>query len=329
MKAIRIHKTGDFGVIQCDYVPAPTDVGENDVLIKPDIAGVNYIDTYFRSGLYPCQLPFTLGQECGGKVAKVGKNVTDIEPGDRVVSLVGASFAERVVAPRAKVTKLPIELDTRNAVAGWLQGLTAVTLTHAAYQVKQGDYVLIHAAAGGVGLLLVQVAVALGAHVIGITSTQQKADRVRSMGAEHVYLYDEDIVARVKEVTHGQGVQVVYDSVGKATLDKSLEVVARLGTLIVFGNASGMPDALPLHRLTHKNLKIMRPSLYAYVSTQAEYDYYSKILLDMLVTDKVYPCVWREYVLSAEGVQQAQEELTSRATIGKLLIRIPPSPDAE
>ena len=154
MKAIRIHQTGDFSVIQCDTVSAPKEIGSEDVLIKPEIAGVNCIDTYFRSGHFHVPLPFTLGQECGGRVARVGESVKDIQPGDNVVALTGSSFAERVVAPRSKVTKMPKELDTRTAVAAWLQGLTAVTLTHAAYQIKRGDYVLVHSAAGGTGLML-------------------------------------------------------------------------------------------------------------------------------------------------------------------------------
>lgn len=242
MKAIRIHQTGDLSVIQCDNVSAPKEIGPEDVLIKPEIAGVNCIDTYFRSGHFHVQLPFTLGQECGGKVARIGESVKDIQPGDYVVALAGSSFAERVVAPRSKVTKLPKELDTRTAVAAWLQGLTAVTLTHAAYQIKRGDYVLVHAAAGGTGLMLVQVAKALGAHVIGTTSTTEKAERAKTLGAEHVLLYKDDIVGRVNELTSGKGVNVVYDSVGKSTLDQSLEVLAQHGSLILFGESSGAPD---------------------------------------------------------------------------------------
>ena len=324
MKAIRIHQTGGVDVIQCDNVPVPG-LGPNDVLIKPEIAGVNFIDTYFRSGLYPVELPFTLGQECGGKVARVGINVKDVQPGDRVVALVGSSFAERVIAPRSKVVKLPRELDTRTAVAAWLQGLTAVALTHTSYPVKSGDYVLVHAAAGGVGLLLVQIASSLGAHVIGITSTIKKAERVKTMGAEHVFLYDDDLVSCVNGITNGKGVQVIYDSVGKATFEKDFDLIARIGTLVSFGQSSGLPDPIELHRLSPKNLKLLRPSLFGYVSTQEELNYYSKILIDLLVSDKVYPGVWREYLLSAEGVKQAQDELASRSTTGKLLIRIPPS----
>lgn len=327
MKAIRIHETGDFSVIRCDTVSAPKEIGSNEVLIKPEIAGVNCIDTYFRSGQYHVQLPFTLGQECGGRVARVGENVKDIQPGDDVVALVGSSFAERVVAPRSKVTKLPKELDTRTAVAGWVQGLTAVTLTHAAYEIKRGDHVLVHAAAGGTGSMLVQVASALGAHVIGTTSTAEKAERAKMLGAKHVFLYDDNLVARVKELTNGKGVNVVYDSVGKSTFDQSLEVLAQQGSLILFGQSSGAPDPVPVHCLMPKNIKLMRPSLYGYVTTQEEYEHFSGILLDLLVSDKVYPSVWREFLLSAEGVQQAQRELMSRTTTGKLLIRIPPSPD--
>ena len=327
MKAIRIHQTGDLSVIQCDNVSAPKEIGPDDVLIKPEIAGVNCIDTYFRSGHFHVQLPFTLGQECGGKVARVGESVKDIQPGDYVVALVGSSFAERVVAPRSKVTKLPKELDTRTAVAAWLQGLTAVTLTHAAYQIKRGDYVLVHAAAGGTGLMLVQVAKALGAHVIGTTSTTEKAERAKTLGADHVLLYKDDIVGRVNEVTSGKGVNVVYDSVGKSTLDQSLEVLAQHGSLILFGESSGAPDPLPVHLLRPKNIKFMCFALYGYLNTQEEYEHFSGILLDLLVSDKVHANVWREYLLSAEGVQQAQQELMSRTTTGKLLIRIPPSPD--
>ncbi|KAL4399419.1 NADPH:quinone reductase [Malassezia pachydermatis] len=328
MKAIRIHKAGDLDVIQFDTVPAPKP-GPDQVVIKPSIAGVNYIDTYFRSGLYPVQFPFTLGQECGGEIGEVGENVKDLKKGDIVIAMTSSSFAERVVADRYRVVKLPEEVDLRSATAILLQGLTAVTLTHASYEVKSGDWVLVHAVSGGVGLVLAQICKALGAHVIGTTSTAEKAKLAKANGAEHVFMYEDDIVARVKELTDGNGVQVVYDSVGKTTFDMNFDLVARLGTIVSFGQSSGMPEPLLLRRLTDKNLKVLRPGVFSYLTTQEEMEHYASILWDFMSKGQIQTNIWREYLLSAEGVQAAQRELTSRATTGKLLLRLWPSKDDE
>ncbi|WFD28153.1 NADPH:quinone reductase [Malassezia nana] len=294
MKAIRFHQPGDLDVLVCDTVPTP-ECGADDVIIKPEIAGVNFIDTYFRSGLYPATLPMTLGQECGGRVVQVGANVSDLAEGDRVVALSTGSFAERVRVERHRIVKLPVEVDTRTATAALIQGLTALTLTHAAYAVQPGDWVLVHAAAGGTGLMLVQIAKHLGARVIGTTSTKEKAEVALRHGAEHVFLYDEDVVARVLQVTDGAGVQVVYDSVGKSTLDQDFELIARLGTLVSFGQSSGVPDPVPLLRLSAKNIKLLRPSLYHYLTTQAEMEHYTGLLLDMLKHDTLHVNVWRDW----------------------------------
>lgn len=326
MKAIRIHQTGDLDVIQCDTVPKP-EVGADQVLIKTEVAGVNFIDTYFRSGLYPVSFPFTLGQECGGKIGEVGANVKDLEVGDRVVALVSGAFAERVVVDRARVIKVPRELSVREVTSVLTQGLTAITLTHTSYAVQKGDFVFVHAIAGGTGLLLTQVAKSLGAHVIGTTSTEAKAQLAKKVGADDVFLYDDDYVARVHEITGGQGVHVVYDSVGQATFDSDFELVRRLGTIVSFGQSSGVPEPVRLLRLTPKNVALLRPQLYNYLTTPEEFAQYTQILLDLLQRDVIRISIYREYLFSTEGVQQAQRDLTSRKTTGKLMLRIPPTRD--
>lgn len=327
MRAIRFHKTGEVDVIQQDTVPVPKP-SATQVVIRTELAGVNFIDIYFRSGVYSSELPRTLGQECGGKVVEVGAEVTDFQVGDKVVALSPNAFAERVAVDQRLVAKVPERVDLRSATALFLQGLTALTLTHAAYPVQAGDWVLVHAAAGGTGLLIVQLCKALGAHVIGTTSTEKKAKIAKEHGAEHVLLYGEhntpaDNAKRVLELTEGRGVQVVYDSVGQATWDANFDAVARLGTLVSFGQSSGTPEPMALARLSPKNLKVLRPALFNYVTTKEEMAHYAQQLFGFLADGKIRENVWREYLFGAAGVQEAQRDLSSRATSGKLLIRIP------
>lgn len=328
MQAIRFHQTGDVDVIQQDTVPVPT-CGPKQVVIRAELAGINYIDIYFRSGVYPSELPRTLGQEVGGKVLEVGSEVQGLAEGDTVVALAPNAIAERVVVDQTHVAKVPERVELRSATALLLQGLTAVTLTHVAYAVQPNDWVLVHAAAGGTGLLLVQIIKALGAHVIGTTSTEKKAKMVEAHGADHVLLYGEthatpaENAKKVLELTGGRGVQVVYDSVGQATWDANFDAVARLGTLVSFGQSSGTPEPLALARLSPKNLKVLRPALFNYITTGEEMAHFASLLFDLLAQGKVRPSIWREYPFGAPGVQAAQRELSSRATSGKLLIRIP------
>ena len=328
MKAIRFHKTGDLDVIVEDTVPVPT-CGPTQVVIRTELAGLNYIDIYYRTGLYPCELPRTVGEDLGGKIVEVGAEVHDFKVGDKVVALSTGAMAERVVVESMQVVKVPDTVDLRSATAVLLQGLTAVTLTHASYAVQPNDWVLVHAAAGGVGLLLVQVVKALGGRVIGTTSTEKKAELVRSLGADHVLLYGEghasaeENAQKVLELTGGDGVQVVYDSVGQSTWDANFTAVARLGTLVSFGQSSGLPPPLPLARLSPKNVKVLRPTLFRYLTTKEEVARYTKVLFGLLAENKVQVNVWREYLFGAAGVQEAQRDLSSRKTSGKLLIRIP------
>ncbi|PKI85080.1 NADPH:quinone reductase [Malassezia vespertilionis] len=275
IEAVRFHKPGHLDVIQLDTLPI-TQPSETQVLICPDHAGVNYIDIYFRSGLYPAKLPMTLGQECGGTVVAVGAQVTDVDVGDKVVAIAFGSFAERVLAERRLLAKIPDGHDVRSATAVFLQGLTAVTLTHEAYRIQKGDWVVVHAASGGTGTQLVKIAKHLGAHVVGTASTERKADMAREHGADRVVVYKEDemdaFVDTVLSLTDGKGAQVVYDGVGRTTLDADFRAVARLGTIVSFGQSSGAIEPLPLQRLSEKNIRIMRPSLFNYLTTQADMD---------------------------------------------------------
>ena len=328
MKAIRFHQTGDVDVIVEDTVPVPQ-CGPTQVVIRTELAGLNFIDLYYRTGLYPCELPRTLGEDLGGKIVEVGAEVRDLQVGDRVVALAAGAMAEHVVVESMQVVKVPDTVDLRSATAVLLQGLTAVTLTHVAYAVQPDDWVLVHAAAGGVGLLLVQVVKALGGRVIGTTSTEKKAALVRSVGADHVLLYGEGHASaeenahKVLELTGGGGVQVVYDSVGATTWDANFTAVARLGTLVSFGQSSGVPPALPLARLSAKNVRVLRPSLFRYLTTREEVVRYTGVLFGLLAANRVQVHVWREYLFGAAGVQEAQRDLRSRTTSGKLLIRVP------
>lgn len=327
MQAIRFHKTGDLDVVQQDTLPIPNPEPKQ-VVIRTELAGVNYIDIYFRSGLYPSPLPRTLGQEVGGKIVEVGSEVEGLAVGDTVVALASNAMAERVAVDQTLVAKVPEGVELRAATALFLQGLTAVVLTHTSYAVQPGDWALVHAAAGGTGLLLVQMIKAMGGHVIGTTSTEAKAKTVKANGADHVLLYGEhatpeENAKKVLELTSGRGVQVVYDSVGKSTWDANFDAVARLGTLISFGQSSGTPEPLALARLSPKNLKVLRPALFNYIETKEEMHKYASLLFGFLEQGKVRASVWREYLFGAAGVQEAQRELSSRATSGKLLIRAP------
>ncbi|WFD01328.1 NADPH:quinone reductase [Malassezia yamatoensis] len=291
MQAIQIAETGDLDVIKQVSVPVPV-CGPKQVVIRAEIAGVNYIDIYFRTGLYASELPKILGQEVGGKILEVGQEVEGLAVGDTVVAITGNAMAERVAVEAKLVVKVPERVSLRSCTALLLQGLTACTLTHTAYQVRSGDRVLVHAAAGGTGLLLVQVAKALGAMVIGTTSTQEKADIVREHGADHVLLYGEGNASamenadQVLKLTDGKGVEVVYDSVGQATWDANFHAVARLGTLVSFGQSSGKPEDLALARLGAKNLRVLRPTLFNYLDTQQDTQYYAGILFDMVAQGK-------------------------------------------
>ncbi|CAD6887308.1 unnamed protein product [Tilletia controversa] len=331
MRAVQITKTGGIDVIKVsDDVAMPTP-GPTQVLFKNEWAGINYIDTYFRSGLYKQDLPFILGTEGAGSIVALGSELASsstesLKVGDHISTFARGAFSEYVAVERASVAKLPEGVSTRDAAATTLQGLTALTLVREAFLVEKGHTVLVHAAAGGVGLLLCQLASHYGATVIGTVSTEAKAELAKAHGADHIIIYghnDYDVVpAKVLELTGGKGVNAVYDGVGKATWEGDFECIARKGTIVSFGNASGAVDPFSPLKLTAKNVKLVRPQLYGYVHTQEETEYWAKELFDLIAAGALKVNVHAEYPLTTEGLQQAQTDLTSRGTTGKLIVKI-------
>ncbi|NNF83702.1 MAG: quinone oxidoreductase, partial [Deltaproteobacteria bacterium] len=240
MKAIRVHQYGGPEAMTLEEVPSPKPA-EGHALVRLDAVGVNFIDIYHRMGLYPLPLPFTPGNEGGGTVMEIGPGVTEVAPGDPVTySGAIGSYAEYAVVPSWRLVKIPKGIDSKTATAALLQGLTAHYLSHDTYPLKTKDVCVVHAAAGGVGLLLVQMAKRRGARVIATVSTPEKARLAQGAGADEVILYTEqDFESEVKRLTDGSGVQVVYDSVGQATFDKSLNCLVPRGYLVLYGQASG------------------------------------------------------------------------------------------
>jgi len=272
MKAIRVHHYGGPEVLSYEDIPLP-EPGPGEARVNIEAVGVNYIDTYHRTGLYPGVLPLTLGVEGAGVVAAVGPDVSDLRVGDRVAyALTQGSYAESAVVPAWKLVTLPAAIDFHLAAAAILQGMTAHYLTHSTYPLKPGDTALIHAAAGGMGLLLVQMAKQRGARVIGTVSTEEKAALARAVGADEIILYTHsDFEAEVKRLTDGQGVNVVYDSVGRTTFAKSLNCLKPRGYLVSFGQSSGpTPPFDPLLLSAKGSLFLTRPTLTNYTATRAE-----------------------------------------------------------
>ena len=320
MKAIQVTQHGGPEVLSYDEVPTP-EPKPDQALVKIDAAGVNFIDIYFRTGLYKAEPPFINGQEAAGVVQAVGSEVSGLAPGDRVAYTgVPGSYAEYQAVPASRLVKVPDGLDTKLAAAVMLQGMTVHYLTHSTYPLKPGDTCLIHAAAGGVGLIFVQVAKMLGATVIGTCSTEEKAERVREAGADHVILYtQQDFVEETKEFTGGKGVEVAYDSVGKATWEGSLSCLKPRGMLVCYGNASGpVPAIEPLRLAQGGSLFLTRPSLAHYVATREELEQRAGDVLGWVADGKLKVHVGHEYPLAEAA--QAQMDLAARKTSGKLLL---------
>lgn len=321
MKAIRVYEAGGPEVLRYEDVPAP-EPGQGEIRVKIEAAGVNFIDIYHRTGLYPMSYPITLGLEGAGVVDAVGPGVTDLKVGDRVAysSQLG-SYAEYVVAPAARLMPVPEGVDLASAAAVMLQGMTAHYLTHSTYPLKAGETVLIHAAAGGVGLLLVQIARQLGATVIGTVSTGEKAELARQAGADHVILYTQtDFEEETKRLTGGQGVHVVYDSVGKTTFDKSLNVLRQRGYMVLFGQSSGpVPPFDPGILNSKGSLFLTRPSLFHYVSERADLEWRSTDLFQWIAAGELQVRIDRTLPLAEAA--EAHRLLTGRQTAGKLLLK--------
>ncbi|KAI9063529.1 NAD-P-binding protein [Trametes sanguinea] len=360
MQAIGINKTGDFDVIEKLELPVPQNAPGN-VLVKVHYGGVNFIDTYYRKGLYPISsFPQPLGTEAAGEV--VGLPTDDKVLNDEEYKLRGfklgtkvavvrleplrsaspsranvfptskyglGSFAEYVSVPWAKTYPLPDGVSTRTAAAGLTQGATALTFVTEAYNVQKGDIILVHTVAGGLGLLFAQLIKRRGATVIGTTSTAEKAEIAKQNGADHVILYtQEDTVQRVLELTNGEGVHAIFDGVGKDTFESDFKMIRRKGTIVSVGNASGAVPPFPPLKLVEKNVRLLRPTLGNYVYTPEEGRRYSTELFDLIAKGELKIRIHAEYPFTAEGVQQAQKDLTGGKTVGKLIVKVAPPSEA-
>jgi len=320
MKAIQVSQVGGPEVLALVDVTTP-ELKPNEALVQIKAAGVNFIDVYFREGRYPAPLPFINGQEAAGVIVEVGTDVTTFKPGERV-AYVGrlGSYAELASVPAAQLVKIPDELDFDQAAAAMLQGMTAHYLSRGCYPVKQGETVLIHAAAGGVGLLLVQLAKHFGARVIATAGTDAKAQLARDAGADETIVYTQkDFETETRRLTDGHGVHAVYDGVGKDTFEKDLKVLRPRGYLVLFGGASGAVPPFDLMELTrHGSLFITRPTLKDYTATREELEQRANEVLQMIVRGELKLRIHKMYPLAE--AQQAHRDLEGRKTTGKLLL---------
>jgi NADPH2:quinone reductase len=320
MKAVRVHNCGGPEVLTFEEIPVP-EPKAGEARVKIEAIGLNFIDVYQRTGLYPLPTPFTLGMEGAGVVDAVGGGVTEVKKGDRVgYAMIPGSYAEYAVVPAAKLAPLPPKIDAKTAAGLMLQGMTAHYLTRSTYPLKRGETVLIHAAAGGVGLLLVQAAKIAGARVIGTVSTEAKAQLAKEAGADEVILYTQaDFLAEVKRLTNGRGVDVVYDSVGAVTFDKSLDCLRPRGYLVLFGQSSGPVAPVNPGTLVSKgSLFLTRPSLAHYTLTRAELLERAGDLFNWTATGKLKLRVERAY--SLKDAAEAQRQLEARKTTGKVIL---------
>jgi NADPH:quinone reductase len=320
MKAIRIHAAGGPEVMRLDDVPEPTPKA-GEALVKIDAAGLNYIDVYFRSGQYKAEYPHTLGLEAGGTVTAVGSGVSDVKVGDKVAYTgVPAAYAEYAVAPAARLVVLPAGVSTKQGAAAMLQGMTAHYLACSTYPLKKGDTCLVHAAAGGVGLLLCQMAKMRGARVIGTVSTDEKAKLAREAGADETIIYTrQDFEAEVKRLTDGKGLQVVYDAVGKTTWDKSLNSLAPRGMMALYGQSSGPIGQIDPGILNAKgSLFLTRPSLNHHIAGREELQWRAGEVLGWIREGKLR--MRMEFEFPLKDAAEAHRALEGRKTTGKVLL---------
>ncbi|KAI0199155.1 hypothetical protein F4808DRAFT_433526 [Astrocystis sublimbata] len=324
MKGVLINKTGGTEVLEYKTdIPVPTPI-DGDILVKNDFLGVNFIDTYFRTGLYPAsQFPYILGREGEGTIVAVGPGDTNgLSIGDKVVYMGERGYAELTSVKSSSAVKVPSSLQPGTAAAAFLQGLTALTLVREAHAVKKGDWVLVHAAAGGTGLNLCQFLRAIGANTIGTVSTPEKAKLAEENGATYTIIdpsyTPETIKARVMELTNNQGCIAIFDGVGASTFHLSLDCVARKGSVISFGNASGAVPPVNIQKLSVKNARLMRPTLFNFVTTREELTHYANELFGFIEKDGFNVKVHEVYPLTQ--VARAHEDLEGRKTTGKLLL---------
>lgn len=320
MKAVRVHTPGGPDVLRYEDAPEPkADAGK--AVVKVDAAGLNYIDVYYRTGLYKAELPITLGMEAGGTVTAVGPGVTDVKVGDKVAYTgVPGAYAEYAVVPADRLFTLPAGITTKQGAALMLQGMTAHYLACSTYPLKSGDTCLVHAAAGGVGLLLCQIAKMRGARVIGTVSTEDKAKLAREAGADEAILYTkQDFEAEVSRLTGGKKLQVVYDSVGKDTFDKSLNCLAPRGMLVLYGQSSGPIGPFDAAVLGAKgSLFLTRPTLFTYTATRAELLQRAGELSGWVRDGKLKLRVGAEFPF--KDAAEAHRALEGRKTTGKVLL---------
>jgi NADPH2:quinone reductase len=320
MKAIRVNSIGGPEVLAYEDIPDPVPA-EGQALVRIEAVGVNYIDVYHRSGLYKVPAPFTLGQEAAGTVEAVGEGVTGVAVGDKVAYVgVMGSYAEKALVAADRLVKLPEGLSARDGAAAMLQGMTAHYLAFSTFPLKPGDTCLVHAAAGGVGLLLCQIAKMLGARVLGTTSTEEKAELAREAGADEVILYkDQDFAAEARRLTEGRGVQVVYDGIGRTTFDKSLDSLARRGTMVLFGQASGPVPPFDPNILNGKgSVYLTRPSLFHYIVTREELTSRAGDVLGWIRDGKLKLRIGLD--LPLREAAEAHRALEAGRTTGKVLL---------
>jgi NADPH2:quinone reductase len=320
MKAIQVKHTGGPEVLGIVELPVP-EPKANEAVVKIVAAGVNFIDVYFREGRYKAVVPFVPGQEAAGDVVAVGSGVTDVKVGDCVgYTMVLGSYAEYAAVPADRLVKIPEGVSHQQAAASLLQGMTAHYLLYSTYPLKKGETALAHAAAGGVGLLLVQMAHNLGARVIGTVSTAEKARLAREAGADDVILYTQvDFEVETRRLTDGKGVDVVYDSVGKTTFEKGLNVIRPRGYLVLFGGSSGPVPPFDLIQLSQKgSLYVTRPTLAHYIATREELEERSQAVFGMIAAGKLKLRIEHTYPL--KDAAQAHRDLEARKTTGKVLL---------
>jgi NADPH2:quinone reductase len=321
VSAVRVHQLGGPEVLKYEDIDLP-EPGPGQVRYKTTAVGVNFIDTYFRTGLYPApSLPFTAGNESAGVITAVGKGVKGLKKGDRVaaVFLLGSYATERVL-PAERVVKIPKSIDDKTAAAMMLKGMTAQYLLRRCYKVKKGDNILVHAAAGGVGLILCQWGKYLGANVIGTVGSKEKAELARKNGAKHTILYNEEnFVERVKDITKGKKCAVVYDGVGKTTFMGSLDCLQPLGLMVSYGSASGAVEPVNLGVLTQKgSLFLTRPTLNTYTASAKDLQATAKDLISVISKKKVKIEINQSYAL--KDAAQAHRDLEARKTTGQIVL---------
>ncbi|KAF9067322.1 NAD(P)-binding protein [Rhodocollybia butyracea] len=333
VEAIAIAQIGDIDVLEKMTLPFPK-VEPGHLVVRIEYLGVNFIDTYFRKGLYPLShFPAVLGEEAAGTIVGLPTDLAVLEDlnfkkhaykiGMKVAVVILGTNQTYLSIPWTRVLPITHGVSTKLAAAGVSQVATAITFLSEAYTVKAGDIVFIHTIAGGLGMIMTQLAKHLGAKVIGTTSTKEKAELAKACGADEVILYrDEDVKERVNEITGGEGVHVVYDGVGKDTFDLDFEIIRRKGTIVSVGNASGpVPPFSPL-KLMPKNIKLLRPAIQNYVTTPEEASYYGNKIFQLISEGVLKINIFKEYPFTTEGARQTHRDLVSGKTTGKLVIKV-------